>query len=94
MTPEHLAEIQAAWPGKWVSSTTQDDAMQLLIRVPDVWGAAFVDDDGLRWACIDYRTTQAYLYEKGPDFATAVAALKRSIDAHIAPFRAALESMP
>lgn len=96
MTPEHLAELQAAWPGAWVPSTVDDDGgtMQMLIHVPHTYGAAFVDDTGSRWACIDYRTTQSYLYEIGPDFATAVAKLKKSIEGHFAPFNAVLETMP
>lgn len=96
MTPTHLAELQAAWPGAWVPSTVQDDddnAVQMLIHPPYTYGAAFVDEDGLRWACIDYRTTQAYLYCNAADFKSAVAKLKKSIEEHIAPFNAVLETM-
>ena len=70
MTPAHLAELQAAWPGAWVPSTVQDDddnAVQMLVHPPYTYGAAFVDEDGLVVARgeLVYAVLNLYPYNPG-----------------------------
>lgn len=94
MTPAQLEELEAAWPGKWEPTDGDDTQLQRFVCEPGVWFGAFISSENQRWACLDYRTTPAYLYGKGATFTEAVADLRSVLAAHVAPFNTALEALP
>lgn len=94
MIPSHLAELQAAWPGKWEPTDGDDSQLQLRVCDPAVYFGAWIDDAGQRWVCLDIAGKIGVLCGKGSTFASAKADLKLKLTSHVAPFNAALETLP
>ena len=93
MTAEHLAELQAAWPGEW-QPTKPDETVCERTVTDRALAFAYVRDDSARVAGIEIRSASAVFVGHGPDFKTAIAAAKAKFAAFVAPYQAALESMP
>jgi hypothetical protein len=93
MTPEHLAELQAAWPGVWAAAAPDPTVRERTVT-DRALAFAYIRDDSTRVAGIELRQNAAVFVGHGPDFNTAIAVAKAKFAAFVAPYQAALDGMP